>query len=435
MRKPALCTPIALAVISAFLVFVPAAMAANPGDVEFNPAPSTPLYVTSAPSIQWAEYGAIGSASCTLSKISLPTSTLFPTGLCTSGSHPPVVSSVSGGLGYLWNTSSMITTDGTYRVTYVANFSTFPQVTVNRDFVVDGTKPVITASAPLGVTTDNTPQVGYSVDDVNPDPDPGATLCAVDPVDPLDAGSYAVCPASPYSLPTLTDGEHKFWVVAYDLAQNLSVAVKNFTIDATGPAITITGLSEGEVLTTAWPSLSVSSTDAGTGVLNTTCAYDATAPTLCSDANFLNTPLPEGAHTLNVVASDVAGNVSRRVIHFTVDTTGGLTQGLVAPKAAKFAVKRGKLKGGKYPTTFTIIFALPVGAPTSGCSGSAKINIVVKKKQIGSASPKFKPTGGKCVATGTAKLASKFKGKKAKIGFAYKNGPIKAFTLYSTGKL
>jgi hypothetical protein len=431
MRKLNVRTPAALAVISAFLAFVPAASAANPGEVEFQPAAGTTLYSTSAPSIQWAEYGALDSASCTLSKLAPSAATLFPTGSCTGGSHPPVVSPTSGGLSYLWNTASLISTDGTYRVTYVATFNAFPQVTVQRDFVVDTIAPFVDATAPNGVTADNTPEVGYTFQDTNPD----EVICAVDPVDPEARSSYSTCPGSPYSLPPLSDGEHKFYVVGFDLAQHLSVAVRTFTVDATGPLVTITGLSEGEVLTTAWPPLSVSATDPGTGVFETRCSYDATALTYCSDSNFLNAPLPEGAHTLNVVSTDVAGNVTTRAIHFTVDTSGGLTQGLVAPKTATFKVKRGKLKGAKYATTFTITFSLAPRAPSTACRGSAKINVMVKKKQIGSTSAKFKPTGGKCAATGTAKLSKKYKNKKAKIGFAYKSGPIKAFTLYGSGKL
>ncbi len=38
--------------------------------------------------------------------------------------------------------------------------------------------------------------------------------------------------------------------------------------------------------------------------------------------------------------------------------------------------------------------------------------MLVKKKQIGLPTPKFKLTSGKCVASGTPKLSKKYKGKK-----------------------
>lgn len=408
-------------------------MAANPGDVEFTPGGPT-LYLLTAPSINWAAYGALTGATCQFTRTNAPTSTPFPTTSCGAVvANAPVVNTASAPTftAYAWNTAPLVSGDGAYRVTYTPSFVSFGSPVATRDFVIDSVSPVVTASAPNGVTTDNTPQLGYTMQDVNPD----RVECAIDPVDPLDPGSYAVCPPSPYSPPALADGEHTYYVVGYDLAQQLSVAVKVFTVDATGPSILVTGLSEGEILTSAWPPLSVSYSDAGTGAQNATCAYDSNAPTSCNDAGFLNAPLPDGAHTLTVVATDVAGNVSSRVIHFTVDTSGGLTQGLTAPKKAKFAVERGKLSGSKYTARVSMTFAMPAGAPATACKGSAKVRVLVKKKQIGAGSPKFKRSGSACTTTATIKLSKKFKGKKLSIRFAYNSGPIKAFTLSGNARL
>lgn len=425
--------PIAIAIISAFLALAPGALAAEPGEVEFYPSAATTVYVPSAPAITWAAFGAITSANCGLTRIIPTAATLFSPASCSSGGNAPVVDATAAPTqtSYSWNTSSMVSADGHYRVTYSPTFTAFPALNVTRDFVIDTVSPTISASAPTGVTNDNTPQLSYLSQDTNLD----RTECAVDPVDPLDPEAYSVCPESPFSLSTLADGEHKIYLVAYDKIARLTVTVKVFTVDATGPAINVAGLSEGEVLTSAWPPISVSSNDPGTGVMGTTCAYDATAPTDCSDSVFLNAPLPDGPHTLSIVATDVAGNVSTRTIRFTIDTTGGLKQGLVAPKSAKFAVKRGKLSGSKYATTLTATFAMPAGSTATSCSGSAKISVVVKKKQIGSASAKFKKSGSKCVATAKTNLSKKFKGKKLALTIAYKSGPIKAFTLRGISKL
>ncbi|MGH2959386.1 MAG: Ig-like domain-containing protein [Solirubrobacterales bacterium] len=432
MRFHKVRTPIALAVISAFLAIVPVASAAD-GDVVFYPSAATTIYLPSAPTLTWAGFGAISSADCALARISPSPATLFSPAACSPAGNGPTVDTTAAPTqtSYTWNTSPMISADGHYRATYSPDFVSAPDVIATRDFVIDTVSPVVTANAPTGVTNDNTPQISYLSQDTNLD----RTECAVDPVDPLDPAEYSVCPASPFSLPALADGEHKIYVVAYDKIERLSATVKVFTVDATGPAINLTGLSEGEVLTSAWPPISVSSNDPGTGVMNTTCAYDSTAPAECSDSVFLNTPLMDGPHTLNIVATDVAGNVSTRTIHFTIDTSGGLKQGLIAPKTAKFAVKRGKLSGSKYATTFTVSFAMPAGSTATSCSGSAKISAVVKKKQIGSASAKFKQSGSKCVATAKTKLSKKFKGKKLALTIAYKSGPIKAFTLRGSGKL
>ncbi|MGK2877085.1 MAG: Ig-like domain-containing protein [Solirubrobacterales bacterium] len=426
---------IALAVISAFLVFAPSSIAA-PGDVEFYP-PGPTTYVNAAPTINWTAYGALTSATCEFSKLSPSASTPFATASCSvvALNAPTVDSSLAPtSVSYTWATAPMVSGDGHYRVTYVPTFTSFPTLTATRDFVVDTVNPVVTASAPNGVTTDNTPQLGYTSQDVNPD----TTLCAIDPVEPIVPGvfdGFSTCPASPYSIPAVADGDHKFFVVSQDKVGNYGYALRTFTVDANGPVINVTGLTAGEVLTTAWAQLGVSSSDVGTGVETITCAYDSNAPSNCSDSAFLNAPLEDGAHTLYVVATDVAGNVSRVTLPFTIDTTGGLKQGLVAPKTAKFAVRRGKLTRAKYATTMTASFALAAGAPAPACSGSAKIRALVKKKQIGSASAKFKMSGSRCVATAKTKLPRKFKGKKLSLTFAYKSGPIKAFTLYGRAKL
>jgi hypothetical protein len=432
MRKLNTRAAIALAVVSAFLAIAPGAMAADPGTVEFTG--TTETYMPTSPTITWMTWGGFSSAQCQLSKLGSSPSTPYPSTNCTTVlPNAPTVNSTSAPAvtSYSWDLSTLAGGDGIYRVTYTAAFTSYPAVTATRDFVVDTVTPTITASAPTGVTNDNTPQISYQPQDANLD----RTECAMDPVDPLNAAEYSVCPASPFSTAPLADGDHKIYIVAYDKLGRLAVVVKGFTIDATGPAIIVTGLSEGEVLTSAWPPLSVSTSDPGTGVMSSSCNYDSNAPTDCGNSGFLNAPLPDGPHRLNVVATDVIGNVSTRTINFTIDTSGGLKQGLIAPRTAKFGVKRGKLKSGKYATTLTVSFAMPAGSTATSCSGSAKLSAAFKKKQLASASPKFKQSGAKCVGTAKLKLSKKFKGKKLLLKLAYKSGPIKAFTLSGTSKL
>jgi hypothetical protein len=430
--------PIALAIISVFMAFASSASAAqDPGTVEFYPPSGTFVLHDPPTAILWREFGDFTSATCAVSKLSPTTATPYPAASCaTVMSHSPVVDNAAApsSVGYTWDMTPFATSDGVYRLTYTVNFTSYPPVTATRDFTIDTSDPSLTASAPMGISNDNTPQITYDAVDTNLD----WVHCKLDPTDLADpnaAATYPVCPASPFSLSPLPDGDHTYYVIARDKAGNADAELLQFTIDATGPAIIVSGVSEGEVLTSAYATISVSTTDAVTGVSSTSCSYDSVAPSGCSDPAFVNPPLADGAHTLHVSATDLAGNVSSRAINFSVDTTGGLKQGLVAPKTAKFTAKRGKLKGTKYPTTVSVSFALAAGAPKTACSGSAKINVLVGKKQIGSASAKFKLIGAKCVATGKPKISKKFKGKKAKIAFAYKSGPIKAFTLYGSAKL
>lgn len=300
----------------------------------------------------------------------------------------------------------------------------------------EAASPVVTASAPTGMTTDSTPLVGYTVQDADGDID--RVLCAVDPPTPINPSvlaGFTPCPASPYALGPLADGNHSFFVVAQDLVGNFGYALRNFATDATGPAITINGVVEGQRFTDAWPPITVSASDPGTGVSSTSCAYDGATPSGCSALSFVNQPLLDGAHTLNVLAADSAGNVSTRAVRFSVEVPGRWKPSLTAPKKAKFKIKRGKLKAGKYATTLTVAFALPAGSSSSSCGGSAKINALVKKKRVAAIRAKFKTRGGDCVATASAKIAKRFKGKKLSLTFAYASGPIRAFTVRGTGKL
>lgn len=300
----------------------------------------------------------------------------------------------------------------------------------------EAASPVVTASAPIGLTTDSTPLVSYSVQDADSDID--RVLCAVDPVTPINPSvleGFTPCPASPYTLSPLADGNHNFFVVAQDLVGNFGYALRTFTVDATGPAIAVSGVVEGQRFTDAWPPISVITSDPGTGVAATSCAYDGGAPTGCSASSFVNQPLSDGQHTLNVYASDHAGNTSSSSVRFSVEVPGRWKPSLDAPKKAKFSIKRGKLKGGKYATLFTVAFAMPAGSASSSCGGTAKVNVLLKKKRVATTRAKFRSTRNDCVATASAKIAKRFKGKKLSLSLAYSSGPIRAFTLRGSGKL
>ncbi len=117
---------------------------------------------------------------------------------------------------------------GTLTVTLTATDSGGRTATDVKHVTVDGVGP----SATLGSTPS--------------DPGPSTatfTFTAADPTDPasdvtvlcgLDSGPLAPC-ASPASFSNLADGEHSFWLVAFDDAGNQSVKTYAWTVDATGP--------------------------------------------------------------------------------------------------------------------------------------------------------------------------------------------------------
>lgn len=294
--------------------------------------------------------------------------------------------------------------------------------------------PVVTISAPSGFTADNTPLAAYTVQEVSLD----RVICAVDPPLPIVPGVFAgftPCPASPYSMSPIPDGSHSYFVVAQDTSGNYGYGLKYFSSDATAPTITVTGLSEGQLVANAWPAVSVTTADPGTGVQAATCAYDAAAPLECNDVGFVSTPLSDGPHTLNVLAVDRAGNASSRAIRFTVEVPGRWKPSLAAPKKAKFSIKRGKLRSGKYASTMAAKFAVPGGSSASSCRGKATIKALAKKKKVGVASVKFKKSGASCLASAKVKVAKKYKGKKLSLTLSYATGPISPFTVKGTAKL
>lgn len=423
--------------LAASLALAPAALAGDPGTVEFT-SPPDGAYLTYAPSVQWTEYGGLVAApQCKFERTAPSATTIFAAQPCSSGAlNAPGQGDQTNfptSISWNWATSPMVASygDGTYKVTFTAYFTSYPDQTATRTFTVDTVDPTVSASAPVGITADNTPEITYSVTDANP----GTTFCAVDPDFPASLAEYTACPSSPFSMSPLSDGDHNLWIVHEDLAGNTGSVTKSFSVDATPPEITVTGLSNGQVLTTAQPTINVAAQDAGTGVAQTTCSWDGTAPVGCSDAIFANAVLTDGPHVLEVSSSDVIGNSRTLTITFSVDTTAGLKQGLIAPKSGKFKLKRGKLKRGKYGASVTSTFALPAGGNAKSCSGTAYLRLTLKKRIVASAKVRWKASGASCVATGAPKVPAKFRGKKLTLTLDYKNGPIKAFRISGSAKL
>lgn len=105
------------------------------------------------------------------------------------------------------------------------------------------------------------------------------------------------------------EGVHTLSIAAWDDVGNSSSRTVMFTIDSTPPVISVTGVSSGE----SYPS-TVTPVVAITGSSAQTITLDGAA--------FVSgTPVSsEGLHTLEVMASDPAGNTSARTIVFTIRT-------------------------------------------------------------------------------------------------------------------
>ncbi|HYM54109.1 MAG TPA: IPT/TIG domain-containing protein, partial [Solirubrobacteraceae bacterium] len=136
-----------------------------------------------------------------------------------------------------------------------------------------------------------------------------------------DGGSgVSTCEGSTPSgtvLDTTTLGEHTLTVSSTDAVGNHSSASATYTVvqsDTTPPSISITSPEDGEIVNTGTKlTATYSCSDSDSGV----ASCEGSVPSGAS----LDTSAP-GEYMLSVAASDVAGNVSSRTVHYTVVVPG-----------------------------------------------------------------------------------------------------------------
>lgn len=125
------------------------------------------------------------------------------------------------------------------------------------------------------------------------------------------ADVIAVADGAPVAIGTVIsgEGEHELVVTARDRAGNETAEALAFTIDETAPAITVTGVNDGDLLSP--PVVPVISVDE---------ANPASVVVTLDGAPFASGGAIEAAgdHLLEVKAVDLAGNVSQLVVTFTV---------------------------------------------------------------------------------------------------------------------
>ena len=161
-------------------------------------------------------------------------------------------------------------------------------------------------SGPSGLTTDLTPTFAFSGDQ------PGSTFdCRV------DGGAWTSC-ISGFTTALLGQGPHTFDVRATDPAGNVdpTPASRNFTVDTAAPDTTIDSGPSGPT-SDATPTFAFSA-EPGSSF---ECRVDGGPWSSCSDPETTGS-LADGAHTFEVRATDVLGNVDPTPASrsFTVDT-------------------------------------------------------------------------------------------------------------------
>jgi CSLREA domain-containing protein len=171
-------------------------------------------------------------------------------------------------------------------------------------YVEDSTPPAVTIdTAPPAYSQNRNPAATFHGDD--PFPVAGAVnfTCTV-----TNYGGPFSC-ASPWDFltPNLADGNYSLTVTATDTAGNTTdSAPQDFVIDNAPPVTTIDSAPSGTTSDNT-PTLAFHATDA-LSPSTFTCKLDGGADSPCSSPAAFG-PLPDGAHTISVFATDAAGNV------------------------------------------------------------------------------------------------------------------------------
>ncbi len=130
----------------------------------------------------------------------------------------------------------------------------------------------------------------------------------------MDGAGFEAC-TSPKSYTSLGEGPHTFQVKATDEATNVDATPASYAwdIDTIAPTISITSPADGAFIKDDMPVLIFDSSE-GTVVVK---VDDVVVTKVSNDS--LDT-LSEGAHTLYIESTDVAGNIGTQTSSFTIDT-------------------------------------------------------------------------------------------------------------------
>jgi hypothetical protein len=193
----------------------------------------------------------------------------------------------------------------TFAVTQTKNGATSAATT--REWTVDATAPAspeLTAVPPLRTKT-TTAAFAWT-------PAEGLTYaCALD-------GSPVTCGTGAYSAEGLGQGGHTFVLTARDAALNASTASYSWTVDTTGPTVSISSKPGLRVTST---SASFEFGSAASDLAGFTCTLDGLVAS-CTSPRTLSS-LAQGEHTFSVVGVDDLGNSGAAATHtWTVDTAG-----------------------------------------------------------------------------------------------------------------
>lgn len=186
-----------------------------------------------------------------------------------------------------------------------------------RSFTVDATPPAAPAITNPGsslITNNATPTISGTAE-------ANSTVTFRDGSTPI-AGSATTNGSGNWTfvLPALSYGEHLISARATDTYGNVGAysAARSITYDNVPAVLTVSAPADDAFLNTKTPSFTFSSNKPG----SSTCQIDSGAQVSCSSGwTIPSSPAQsEGAHTVTIRFTDLASNVTTRVVPFTIDT-------------------------------------------------------------------------------------------------------------------
>lgn len=148
----------------------------------------------------------------------------------------------------------------------------------------------------------------------------------------VDNNAFASC-SSPLALSNVAEGNHWFAVRAIDVAGNVGLAATyNWSTDLSAPVVTVTNSVPSQGLTNANNVFVEFHVNESASI---SCSFDGAAASCTSP---FTSAAGEGNHTLEISATDLAGNSSAPVsLNWTMDFTNPvLGWGAITPSAAAY---------------------------------------------------------------------------------------------------
>lgn len=260
--------------------------------------------------------------------------------------------------------------------------------------------PVVTVTGiPGGHTNNPLPSIAFTTT-------AGTTECS------LNGLPYVSCATSPFTpLSNLADGSYTLMVKA-DNAGSLGFGSTSFTVDTLSPDLTITAPTPGQAVDSATPDVSLA-ISGGTAE----CSFDGAAFVACN-AQFVASPLPDGAHRLCVRATDLAGNAKQVCVDFSTDDSLNApgTEGPPPIAHSLTSSRVGAVKSGRFSVPLNLSVTPRAGtAMATACAASVALSVRPRARGAKTVTKRvrMRASGSRCVAHARISLPARYKGGKA----------------------